>query len=140
MARDDGHNSIIGEGSIFEGRFYIAGSIRIDGKFEGEIKTEDTLVVGESGKVKTNIHANNVMLAGTLIGDINAKNEVRISESGKMLGDINAPVVHLTKGVVMKGNINISAGNKKDIQKMVEESYGSSMTKESDRSERDRKE
>jgi len=136
MARDDAHNSIIGEGSIFEGQFYIAGSIRIDGKFEGEIKTDDTLVVGETGKVKTNIHANNVMLAGTLIGDIHARNEVRLSESGKMLGDINAPVVHLSKGVVMKGNININAGNKKDIQKLVEESYGSSLLKDSDRADK----
>jgi cytoskeletal protein CcmA (bactofilin family) len=137
MARDDGHNSVIGEGSIFEGQFYIAGSIRIDGKFEGEIKTDDTLVIGETGKVKTNVHANNVLLAGTLIGDIHARNEVRVSESGKMLGDINSPVVHLSKGVIIKGSVNISGGNKKDIQKLVEESYGSSLGKEvPDRSEK----
>lgn len=133
MARDDGHNSIIGEGSIFEGQFYIAGSIRIDGKFEGEIKTDDTLVIGETGKVKTNIQATNVLLAGTLIGDINARNEVRLVESGKMLGDINAPVVHLSKGVVVKGSININGGHKKDIQKLIEESYGSSPIKDQDR-------
>lgn len=126
MARDDQHNSIIGEGSIFEGQFYIAGSLRIDGKFEGEIRTEDTLIIGEQGRVKTNIHASNVLLSGTLIGDINASNEVRISESGRMLGDINAPVVQLAKGVSLKGSINITGGAKKDVGKLVEEAFGSS--------------
>ncbi|HMU84753.1 MAG TPA: polymer-forming cytoskeletal protein, partial [Leptospiraceae bacterium] len=51
--RNDSMNSVIGPGSIFEGKFYISGSLKIDGKFEGEIKTEDALVVGETGKIKT---------------------------------------------------------------------------------------
>nr|MBP9043938.1 polymer-forming cytoskeletal protein [Spirochaetota bacterium] len=42
----EGMNSTIGEGSFFEGKFYISGSLRIDGKFEGEIKTDDELVIG----------------------------------------------------------------------------------------------
>jgi cytoskeletal protein CcmA (bactofilin family) len=130
MARDEGHNSIIGEGSVFEGEFYVSGNIRIDGKFEGEIKTEDTLIIGETGKVKTNIHANNVMLAGTLIGDIHATQEVRLTETGKVLGDINAPFLQLSRGVSVKGNINITGAQKKDIKKYIEESYGGGLSKE----------
>ena len=124
MAKYDQTNSVIGEGSIFEGKFYIAGSLRIDGKFEGDIRTEDALVVGQTGKVKTNISAKEVVLAGTLIGDIDAKDEVRLSETGRMLGDIVAPVLNLAKGVVLKGRVNITGGQKKDVQKIVEESYG----------------
>ena len=48
----DSINSVIGQGSIFEGKFYIAGSLKIDGKFEGEIKTDEALYIGETGKVK----------------------------------------------------------------------------------------
>ncbi|NJN66603.1 MAG: polymer-forming cytoskeletal protein, partial [Chloroflexaceae bacterium] len=88
--RSDQMNSVIGPGSIFEGKFYISGSLKIDGKFEGEIKTEDALVVGETGKVKTNISAKDVVIAGTMIGNIAAENEVRLEKSGKLLGDINA--------------------------------------------------
>ena len=124
MAKNDQTNSVIGEGSIFEGKFYIAGSLRIDGKFEGDIKTEEALLVGETGKVKTNITAKEVVLAGTMIGDIEAKDEVRLTETGRMLGDINAPVLSLAKGVVLQGNINISGGQKKEIKKVIEESYG----------------
>lgn len=124
MAKYDTANSIIGEGSIFEGKFFIAGSLRVDGKFEGDIRTEEALVVGETGKVKTNIMAKEVHLAGTLIGDVDAKEEVRLSESGRMLGDIETPVLTLSKGVVLKGNVNISGGQKKDPKKIVEEAFG----------------
>ena len=125
MAKYDQNNSIIGEGSIFEGKFYIAGSLRIDGKFEGNIRTEDALIVGQTGKVKTNISAKEVVMAGTMIGDIDAKAEVKITETGRMLGDIIAPILNLAKGVVLKGRVNITGGHKKDPNKIVEEAYGS---------------
>ena len=98
MAKYDQTNSVIGEGSIFEGRFYISGSLRVDGKFEGDIRTDEALVVGETGKVKTNISAREVILAGTLIGDIDAKDEVRLTETGRMLGDITAaPIGNISR-------------------------------------------
>jgi cytoskeletal protein CcmA (bactofilin family) len=122
-SKNDGMNSTIGEGSVFEGKFYISGSLRIDGKFEGEIKTDEELVVGETGKVKTDIVAKSVVIAGTVIGNISARNEVRLLETGKILGDINAPSVLLQKGVVVSGNFNITGGHKKDTKKVIEESF-----------------
>ena len=122
--RNDSMNSVIGPGSIFEGKFYISGSLKIDGKFEGEIKTEDALVVGETGKIKTNISAKTVVVAGTMIGNIAAEDEVRLEKSGKLLGDIQAPTLHISPGVVAKGSITITGGQKKDVKKVIEESYG----------------
>ncbi|AAN48243.1 MULTISPECIES: bactofilin family protein [Leptospira] len=124
----ENNNSVIGPGSIFEGKFYIAGSLRIDGKFEGEIKTDDTLYIGETGKVRTNISAREVTVSGTMIGNIKAENEVRLEETGRLLGDIIAPALHLAKGVVAKGNITITGGQKKDVKKIVEESFGGTRT------------
>jgi cytoskeletal protein CcmA (bactofilin family) len=120
----DSINSVIGQGSIFEGKFYIAGSLKIDGKFEGDIKTDEALYIGETGKVKTNIAAREVTVSGTLIGNIKAENEVRLEETGRMLGDIQTPYLDLSKGVVAKGNITITGGQKKDVRKIVEESFG----------------
>ena len=65
-------NSLIGEGSVFDGKFYINGSLQVDGRFEGEIKTEDQLIVGRTGKVKTDIVAKRVIVGGTVIGNIDA--------------------------------------------------------------------
>jgi cytoskeletal protein CcmA (bactofilin family) len=118
-------NSVIGEGSIFEGKYYIHGSLQINGKFEGEVKTEDQLIIGETGRVKTNIYARRVVIAGTLIGNTIASEEVILLETGRILGDISAPVVHMREGVVIEGKVNITGGQKKDITKVVEESWAS---------------
>ncbi len=124
--KGDSINSTIGEGSVFEGKFYISGSLRIDGKFEGEIKTDEELVVGETGKVKTNIHAKNVVVAGTVIGNIIADEEVKLLETAKVLGDIETPILTVQRGVVAHGMVTITGGQKKDVKKLIEESYAGS--------------
>jgi cytoskeletal protein CcmA (bactofilin family) len=116
-------NSVIGEGSMFEGKFYIQGSLQIDGRFEGEIKTQDRLVVGETGKVKTDIFARRVVVGGTVIGNIEADEEVALLSTGRVFGNITAPRVNIEEGVVVKGEISISAGQKKDIKSVIEESF-----------------
>jgi cytoskeletal protein CcmA (bactofilin family) len=116
-------NSVIGEGSIFEGKFYINGSLQIDGRFEGEVKTRDHLIVGEMGKVKTDITAKNVTVGGTVIGNIEAEEEVSLLATGRVLGNIRAPKVNVEEGVVVQGEISISAGQKKSIKNIIEEAY-----------------
>jgi cytoskeletal protein CcmA (bactofilin family) len=127
--KNDSMNSTIGEGSIFEGKFYISGSLRIDGKFEGEIKTDEELVVGETGKVKTNIDAKSVVIAGAVIGNIRAEDEVKLLETGMVLGDIITPTLTIQRGVIAQGHITITGGQKKDVKKLIEESYVSSANK-----------
>jgi len=116
-------NSVIGEGSIFEGKFYIRGSLEIDGKFEGEVKTEDQLIVGETGRVKTDIFAKTVIVGGTVIGNIRADEDVTLLSTGRVLGNIHAPRVIVEDGVVVQGEISINAGHQKKIKNVVEESF-----------------
>jgi cytoskeletal protein CcmA (bactofilin family) len=118
-------NSKIGEDSIFEGKFYIAGSLQIDGRFEGEIKTQDQLIVGETGKVKTDIFARRVVVGGTVIGNIEAGEEVLLLSTGRVLGNIKAPRVNIEEGVVVKGEISVDAGQTKDVTSIITESFDS---------------
>ena len=123
MALRDSVNSIIGDGSVFEGKLYIQGSLEINGKFEGEIKTEGQILIGRTGKVKTNIIAKKAIVGGTLIGNIRAGEEVLLLETGRILGDVSTPILNMQKGVVVQGRINITGGQKKETTKIVEESF-----------------
>jgi cytoskeletal protein CcmA (bactofilin family) len=122
--RNDGNNCIIGENSIFEGRFYVSGSILIEGKFEGDIKTEDQVTVGATGKVKTDIHARRVIVGGTLIGNILATEEVSLLENGKVLGNISTPKLNVEQGVVVQGMVTITAGRSESVPQIIKESFG----------------
>lgn len=131
MAGKDGlNNSTIGEGSVFEGKFYISGSLRIDGKFEGEIKTDEELVVGPTGKIKTNIKAKSVVVSGTVIGNIAAEKEVILMETARVSGDIETPILTIQKGVITQGHITITGGQKTNIKKLIDDSYGDKLVKE----------
>jgi len=117
-------NCIIGEGSVFDGRFYVNGSILIEGKFQGDIKTDDQLTVGPTGKVKTDIIAKRVTVAGTLIGNIVASEEVNLLQSGKVLGNITTPKLTVEPGVVTSGKVTITSGHADDLKKIIEDSFG----------------
>lgn len=129
MAKRIHINSIIGEGSSFEGDFYVAGSVQIDGKFEGNIKTDDHLVIGASGKVKTQINSSQVTVSGTLIGDIVAESEVVLLETGRVLGDITAAKIDVNEGAVFQGKLNITGGQRKDVTEIINESYNGTAAK-----------
>jgi cytoskeletal protein CcmA (bactofilin family) len=123
-SKNETTNCIIGEGSIFDGRFYVNGSILIEGKFQGDIKTDDQLVVGPTGKVKTDIVARRVTVAGTLIGNIIASEEVSLLHTGKVLGNITTPRLSVEPGVITDGKVTITSGQNEDTKQLIEQSFG----------------
>ena len=124
MARKDIINSVISDGSSFKGTFIVKGSFQIDGKFEGELKIDGHLIIGTNGKVKTStIITNSITIAGTLIGNIDAKKDVTLIETGRVLGNIEAPKIDVGEGAVIQGEMTITGGQKKDITKVIQESF-----------------
>ena len=124
MAKRDMINSVIGDGSSFKGTFIVKGSFQIDGKFEGELKIDGHLIIGPNGKVKTStIITESITIAGTLIGNIDARKEVILIETGRVLGNIEAPKIDVGEGAVIQGEMTITGGQKKDITKVVHESF-----------------
>ena len=124
MARKDFINSVIGDGSSFKGTFTVKGSFQIDGKFEGDLKIDGHLIIGTNGRVKTStILTESITIAGTLIGNIDAKKEVIVIETGRVLGNIEAPKIDVGEGAIIQGEMTITGGQKKNITKVVEESF-----------------
>ena len=117
-------NCIIGEGSVFEGKFFINGPVLIEGKFQGEIKTDDQVVIGPTGKVKTDITAKKVTVSGTIIGNIIASEEVNLLATGKVLGNIITPKLNVEQGVITNGKVIIQSSAGEDVDRIIEDSFG----------------
>ncbi|OHD56279.1 MAG: cell division protein [Spirochaetes bacterium GWF1_51_8] len=100
--------NIIGEKSFFEGRFLINGTIQINGKFEGQILKVDTIQVGKTGKVKTDIVASSIVVEGVVVGNIQAHTRVMLLPTARMLGDIHTPELIIHNGVILEGKCHIS--------------------------------
>jgi cytoskeletal protein CcmA (bactofilin family) len=104
-------NAFLGEGTSFKGTLTFEGTVRIDGRLEGEIFTKDTLVVGEGAQVNASIHAGVVVISGTVHGNITAERKIDIHASGRLFGNISTPSLVIEEGVVFEGSCTMGQAN-----------------------------
>ena len=103
-------NAFLGEGTSFKGTLTFEGTVRIDGRLEGEIFTKDTLVIGEGAQVSAAIHAGVAVISGTVHGNITAERKVDIHASGRLYGNISTPSLVIEEGVVFEGACTMGSG------------------------------
>jgi cytoskeletal protein CcmA (bactofilin family) len=116
-------NSSIGEESFFEGKFAIRGSLRIDGRFEGQSLLVDQLQIGPKGRVKTNIIATSVVVEGVIIGTIAASRRILLLSTARVLGDIKTPELIIQDGVILEGRCTISHVQIENTPQYIEALY-----------------
>lgn len=95
--------TLLGPGATFEGKLTFDGGVRIDGRFKGEVFSEDTLVIGEGAIVEATIEIGEVIIKGTVVGNITAKRSIEIHAPGRVKGDLHTPSLQIDKGVVFEG-------------------------------------
>lgn len=114
MKRRDEINAFLGNNTEFEGKLSFAGTVRIDGRFKGEIYTEGTLVVGETAHIESNVYVNHIIISGEIRGNIVAAKRIEIHAPGKVFGNIESPVVVIDEGVIFEGNCKMSRQNEEE--------------------------
>ena len=108
-ARLDNAHAAVGRGSRVVGKLFFDGTARIDGRVEGEISAEDTLVVGEQAVVTAAISGTSVVIRGRVTGDIQAKKKVELHPPGILYGNIVTPSLVIHEGVVFEGHCSMGA-------------------------------
>lgn len=98
-----GFNAILDRGSEFEGKLTFEGTVRIDGKFKGDIFSESHMVIGESGRVEGTAVIGSISITGTFVGDIRAKTKVELHKGAIIKGDIYTPSLIIEDGVKFDG-------------------------------------
>jgi cytoskeletal protein CcmA (bactofilin family) len=104
VAGKDNLNAFLGDGTSFKGTLTFEGTVRIDGRLEGEVFTKDSLVVGEGALVNATIHAGTVVISGTVQGNITAERKIEIHATGRLFGNISTPSLVVEEGVIFEGS------------------------------------
>ena len=107
-AANEAIDTVMGPGTHFKGVLSFEGSVRIDGKFDGEISTTGLLVIGEGALVKANIRAGRAVVAGQIHGNITALDSLEVQPTARILGDISTPELQLARGVTLEGKCVIN--------------------------------
>ena len=84
------------------------GSMRIDGKVDGEIITDNgDLVIGETGTVNADINTKSAIIEGRVDGKITASNKVVLKQKAHLIGNLQAKTLVVEEGVVFVGRCNV---------------------------------
>jgi len=116
MKKDRGPDSIstfIGVDAFFKGNLNFKGTIRVDGKVQGEIKSEDgTVIIGEKATVDANLTVGVAIVIGTVNGSIDAADRIEVCPPASITGDLKAPVISIEPGGSFNGNCVMTSRDK----------------------------
>lgn len=107
-------DTLIGEGSVFEGNITSQASLRIEGKLIGDIQCVGDVTVGERGIAHSGISARNVTVAGEVHGDIKATALLTVTSTGKLYGNVHCQSLVIAEGALFHGQSHMSASNEQD--------------------------
>jgi cytoskeletal protein CcmA (bactofilin family) len=100
-------SAFIDQGSEFEGKLSFKDTVRVDGSFRGEISSENTLVVGETGEIFASVRSRTVVVAGCITGDVVASERLVLQKTARVQGDVQAGALQMEDGAVLNGRISM---------------------------------
>jgi cytoskeletal protein CcmA (bactofilin family) len=84
------------------------GTLRIDGEVHGDLIKSHGIIVGEKGKIKSNLEANLIIIAGEISGNVLAFEKVEVLSSARLYGDLESPIISLAEGSMFQGTSKMS--------------------------------
>lgn len=100
-------NGLLEKGCEFEGKLTFEGTVRINGKFTGEIFSEGTLVIGEGAQIDAKIDAGSVIIHGQVAGSLTAHERVEMHAPAVVRSEISAQTLVIDEGVVFEGSCSM---------------------------------
>jgi len=105
--------SILAQGCVFRGEVEIQGIFRVEGEFEGTIRTPEQLVVGKTGIVKGDIYVKTAVVGGRILGNINAETKIELQSGSHVEGDIRTRRLVIDEGVFFEGSCSMGTDQTK---------------------------
>jgi cytoskeletal protein CcmA (bactofilin family) len=100
-------SAFIDQGSEFEGKLTFKDTVRIDGCFRGEIASQNTLIVGETGEIMATVRSREVIVSGSVSGNIFAADRLVLHKTARVEGDIEAGSIAIEEGAVLNGRVTM---------------------------------
>ncbi len=100
--------AVIGRSIRIDGDLQGEEDLRIEGDVNGTVQLRNnTLTIGQEGKIRANVYAKSVTVDGLMEGDLYGSERVSIRGNAQVRGNITAPRVSLEDGARFKGSIEM---------------------------------
>ena len=106
---DEENFTFLGKGVDFKGIVNFDGTVRIDGRLEGEIHTTGTLIVGDHAVIKGIISVGTLITSGKINGTVSATEKVQMLKPAVLIGDVKTPTISVEEGAHLHGMCEMGA-------------------------------
>jgi cytoskeletal protein CcmA (bactofilin family) len=93
---------IVGSDTVIKGEITSKGTVRIDGRFEGNLSAE-SVIIGEGAYLLGDIASKSLLAAGRITGNVHSTESVEIQPRGEVCGDIYTSRLTVAEGGVFEG-------------------------------------
>jgi cytoskeletal protein CcmA (bactofilin family) len=95
--------SLIAADLTIEGKIEGGGSVRIAGKFKGDVNVQGDLMIEAGAKLTGGVRADKVTIAGELEGNVEQASLVDLQRTGVVIGDLKAGSLTVAAGARLRG-------------------------------------
>ena len=115
--------SLIAEGSQIDGNISFTEGLRIDGAIVGNLygKTEQAsiLVISESATVIGEIHADHIIINGSVKGPVHARVMLELQPKARIQGDVHYAALEMHQGAIIAGQLQPFAGAEAEAKPLL---------------------
>lgn len=116
--------SLIAEGSQIDGHFTFTDGLRVDGAMVGDIRANQNqpsiLVISETATVTGEIHADHIIINGTIKGPVYANLMLELQPKARIEGDVHYAALEMHQGAIIAGQLRpIVGGEEKPTLKLA---------------------
>ena len=95
--------TLLAKGVLIKGEIRVDGTVRIDGRLEGEIHTKGTVVIGEDGMVQGTVTAGTLINSGKVKATVTATERIQLLKTGTLIGEVHTPNFAMEDGSKFQG-------------------------------------
>jgi cytoskeletal protein CcmA (bactofilin family) len=106
-ASAEGSASIIAPGMKVIGDIETSGVLKVEGTIEGSIRGARQVLLGRTGVIQGDVHADEAVLGGRVVGTVSAVERVEIQSTCRIEGDIHTKSIVVFEGGVINGGVRM---------------------------------
>jgi cytoskeletal protein CcmA (bactofilin family) len=100
-------SGFLDRGTVFKGDIEFEETLRIDGKFEGAIRSGKSLIIGESADVHAEIEVEALYVSGRLQGNAKASKRTELSNSARVEANLTTTILVVEEGAIFEGQCSM---------------------------------
>ncbi|MFS0723887.1 bactofilin family protein [Paenibacillus sp. 1P07SE] len=97
-------DTLIGQGTVIEGKLTCEGDLRIEGEHRGDLECKGEIIVGECGVARSTLVSRDLTVAGIVYGEVQTTGRLIITASGQIHGSVSTTALIIQEGGQLTGH------------------------------------